>query len=146
MPLLPVPSLSFLQLDVYYLEVEGEYARFEARANSGDPRASDETAYVRQDTQVVLETPPWADEDELGVGSVESISFENSLVVPVVVPSPQLLPRGTPGVGDMWQSANLDVPREQCSTAWNDVGASFEPDEQDECISDEIDLELPVGG
>ncbi len=149
LPLLPVPSLSFLQLDIYYLEVQGEYARFEVRANSGDPAASDETTYVRQDTRVSFETPPWADQDELVVGSVEPIGFENSLVVPVVVPSPQLLPRGTPGVGDMWQSTNLDVPREECSTAWDDVGASFEPDEQgesDECISDEIDLELPVGG
>ncbi|SDK90234.1 DUF7286 family protein [Natronorubrum texcoconense] len=149
LPLLPVPSLSFLQLDVYSLEVQGEYARFEVRANSGDPAASDETTYVRQDTRVSLETPPWADQDELAVGSVEPIGFENRLVVPVVVPSPQLLPRGTPGVGDMWQSTTLDVPREECSTAWNDVGASFEPDEQgesDECISDETELELPVGG
>ncbi|WP_440772657.1 DUF7286 family protein [Natronorubrum sp. DTA28] len=147
LPLLPVPSLSFLQLDVYSLEVQGEYARFEVRANSGDPAASDETAYVRQDKEVSLETPPWADQDELAVGSVEPIGFENRLVVPVIVPSPQLLPRGTPGVGDMWQSTTLDVPREECSTAWNDVGASFEPDERDgpaDCISDEIDAALPV--
>ncbi|WP_440767345.1 DUF7286 family protein [Natronorubrum sp. DTA7] len=149
LPLLPIPSVSFLQLDVYSLEVQGEYARFEVRANSGDPAISDETTYVRQDTRVSLETPPWADQDELAVGAVEPIGFENRLAVPVVVPSPQLLPRGTPGVGDMWQSTTLDVPREECSTAWNDVGASFESNEQgesDECISDETDLELPVGG
>ncbi|ELZ08765.1 hypothetical protein C478_17806 [Natrinema thermotolerans DSM 11552] len=138
-PLMPWPSLFYLQLDAYYLDVQGEYARFEVRATDGDPTSATGLTYVRQDTEATIDTPAWATKDELAVGSVETISFENELVVPIVVPSPQLLTKGSPGVGDTWRYGASNSPQKDCSTAWNEVGAGFE--NSSSCISSG---ELPV--
>ncbi|WMT06557.1 hypothetical protein NP511_14320 [Natrinema thermotolerans] len=132
-PLMPWPSLFYLQLDAYYLEVQGEYARFEVRSTDGDPTGATGLTYVRQDTEATVDTPTWAAQDELAVGSVEPISFENELVIPIIVPSPQLLTKGTPGVGDTWRYKASNSPQKNCSTAWNEVGAGFE--NSSSCIS-----------
>jgi|GEM_PF-1175096 hypothetical protein len=143
-PLMPWPSLFYLQLDAYYLEVQGEYARFEVRANSGDPTSSSEMTYIREDTDVTIETPTWAKENELTVGSIEPISFDNNLVIPIVVPSPQLMAMGSPGVGDTWRYKSSKSPRQECSTTWNSVGASFESNGKNNCIAKEASGSLPV--
>ncbi|QLK27249.2 hypothetical protein HYG81_06505 [Natrinema zhouii] len=143
-PLMPWPSLFYLQLDAYYLEVQGEYARFEVRANSGDPTSSSEMTYVREDTDVTIETPTWAEEKELTVGSVEPISFDNNLVIPIVVPSPQLMAKGSLGVGDTWRYKSSKSPRQECSTTWNNVGASFNGGNKNNCIAKEASDSLPV--
>ncbi|MFB1065796.1 hypothetical protein [Natrinema sp. H-ect4] len=133
-PLMPWPSLFYLQLDAYYLEVQGEYARFEVRSNSGDPTNTGEMAYVRQNLNVAIDTPPWAKADELAVGSVESISFDNTLVIPIVVPSPQLIAKGSPGVGDTWRYKKSNSPQEECTVGWNNTGPN--PDTTNtNCIS-----------
>jgi hypothetical protein len=142
-PLMPWPSLFYLQLDAYYLAIQGEYARFEVRANSGDPTSTSGMTYVRQDTDVAIDTPSWAKKDELVAGSVEPISFDNNLVIPIVVPSPQLLAKGSPGVGDTWRYKTSNSPQEDCSVAWNSTGPSFETN-SNECISDKATGSLPV--
>ncbi|MGQ3411036.1 DUF7286 family protein [Natrinema sp. LN54] len=143
-PLMPWPSLFYLQLDSYYLEVQGEYARFKVRTNSGNPTSSGEMTYTSQETKITMDTPSWAEQEELAVGSVEPISFNSSLVVPIVVPSPQLLAKGTPGVGDTWKYRDTDSPREDCSPTWENIGASFQKKENTPCISDEKAGTLPV--
>ncbi|OLZ40016.1 hypothetical protein A6E15_03040 [Natrinema saccharevitans] len=125
-PLMPWPSLFYLQLDAYYLEIQGEYARFELRATDGEPTSATGLTYVRQDTETTIDVPSRADQDELAVGSVEPISFENELVVPIIVPSPQLLTKGSPGVGDPWRYKSSNSPQKNCSRGWNEVGAGFE--------------------
>lgn len=143
-PLMPWPSLFYLQLDSYYIEVQGEYARFEVRTNSGNPANSGEMTYSLQESKITIDTPSWAEQEELAVGSVESISFNNSLVIPIVVPSPQLLAKGTPGVGDTWKYGNTDSPREDCTSTWENIGSNFQKNEDTQCISDKKAGSLPL--
>ncbi|MDQ2049551.1 hypothetical protein RBH26_03555 [Natronolimnohabitans sp. A-GB9] len=116
-PVIPWPPLFYLQVDAWEIELEGEYVRFEAEATSGDPSTAGSTTYVREDKQVTLGTPGGS---ELELGSTEPISYENNQTILVVVPAPQFLPQGAPGVGDT-QFAT-DVPGEQRSPLWDDVG------------------------
>ncbi|MFA9502556.1 hypothetical protein ACERIM_07200 [Natrinema sp. H-ect1] len=143
-PLMPWPPLFYLQLDAYYVGVQGEYARFEVRATDGDPTSATGLTYVRQDTETTIETPTRAAQDELTVGSVEPISFENELVVPVIVPSPQLVTKGSPGVGDMWRYRNINSPREHCSEGWKNAGTKYDMNNGQGCISDDATQPLPV--
>jgi hypothetical protein len=64
-------------------------------------------------------------------------------VIPIVVPSPQLLAKGSPGVGDTWRYKTSNSPQEDCSVAWNSTGPSFETN-SNECISDKATGSLPV--
>ncbi|ELY48201.1 DUF7286 family protein [Natronorubrum sulfidifaciens] len=116
-PLIPWPPLFYLQVDAWQIELEGEYARFEVEATSGDPSVTDSTTYVREDKAVTLETP---DGDELGLGSTDPISYENTQTILAVVPAPQFLPQGAPGVGDNQHGGN--APGEMCSPFWDDTG------------------------
>ncbi|WP_083902788.1 DUF7286 family protein [Natrinema versiforme] len=135
LPLMPWPSLFYLQLDAYYVDLQGEYARFEVRTTNGDPTNSNQMSYARQDSEVTIETASWADQDELTVGTVEPISFENTLLIPIVVPSPQLLAQGSPGVGDTWRYGNSGATRQSCSKGWNKSGPSFTESDSNKCIT-----------
>ncbi|QCS41605.1 hypothetical protein [Natrinema versiforme] len=135
-PLLPWPSLFYLQLDAYYVKIQGEYARFEVRSNAGSPTTNDGMTYVQQASKVTIETPSWADQEDLAVGSVEPISFANDLVIPIIAPSPQLMSMGSPGVGDTWRYKGSDSPQEKCSVAWKNTGPNFNK-ESSSCISKE---------
>lgn len=108
-PLIPWPPLFYLQVDAWQIELEGEYARFEVEATSGDPSVTDATTYIREDKHVTLETP---DGNKLELGSTDPISYENSQTILVVVPAPQFLPQGAPGVGDNQQGG--DAPGQLC--------------------------------
>ena len=125
-PLIPWPPLFYLQVDVWHIDIEGEYARFEVESTSSDPSVTDSTTYVREDKDVMLETP---DGDEVELGSTDPVSYENGQTILVVVPAPQFLPQGAPGVGDAFAA-----PGEQCSPLWKELGPDFgednpEPDE-----------------
>ncbi|SFC64896.1 hypothetical protein SAMN05444422_11328 [Halobiforma haloterrestris] len=114
-PVIPWPQFFFLQLDAWQVDVRGEYARFEVRATSGDGPRTDSTTYVREDKAVYIDATN-AD-GEVKAGSVEPIAFENSVPVVTFVPSPQLLPRGSPGVGNLNSTGHV-------SENWNETGPS----------------------
>jgi len=127
-PLIPWPPLFYLQLDVWHIDVEGEYARFEVEATSSDPSVTDSTTYVREDKDVVLETP---DGDDIQLGSTDPVSYENGQTILVIVPAPQFLPSGAPGVGD-----GFSAPGEMCSPLWDEIGPDFGEDdpEPEQCL------------
>ncbi len=120
-PLIPWPPLFYLQVDVWHIDVEGEYARFEVESTSSDPSVTDSTTYVREDKDVMLETP---DGDEVEIGSTEPITYDNSQSILVVVPAPQFMPQGAPGVGN-----SFSTPNEQCSPLWEETGPDFGEDD-----------------
>ncbi|SDQ18680.1 DUF7286 family protein [Natronobacterium texcoconense] len=115
-PVIPWPQFFFLQLDAWQVEVQGEYARFEVKSTSGDGSSTDSTTYVREDKDVHLDVRP---ETELEAGSVEAIEFENSVPVVAFVPSPTLLTRGSPGIGNIGTDENQSV-------TWESTGPEFE--------------------
>ncbi len=131
-PLIPWPPLFYLQLDVWHIDVEGEYARFEVEATSSDPSVTDSTTYVREDKDVVLETP---EGDDVELGSTDPVSYDNGQTILVVVPAPQFLPSGAPGVGD--NILGGDAPGEMCSPLWDEIGPDFgedDPEPEEDCL------------
>ncbi|SEH15372.1 hypothetical protein SAMN04487967_2045 [Natronorubrum sediminis] len=127
-PLIPWPPLFYLQVDAWEVELEGEYTRFEVQATSGDPSSTGTTTYVREDKDVSLETPSGS---ELELGSSDAISYENSQTIMAVVPAPQFMPQGAPGVGD---NEYGEAPGEACSEFWNDVGADAKTNSGENCF------------
>lgn len=118
-PLIPWPPLFYLQVDAWEVELEGEYTRFEVQATSGDPSSTDTTTYIREDKDVLLETPGGS---ELELGSSDAISYENGQTIMTVVPAPQFMPQGAPGVGDNELGS---APGEECSSLWGEVGSNY---------------------
>ncbi|AFZ72553.1 DUF7286 family protein [Natronobacterium gregoryi] len=114
-PVIPWPKFFFLQLDAWQVEVEGEYARFKTRTTSGDGSSTDSTTYVRENKDVYLEAEA---NIEVEAGSVEAIEFKNSVPVVAFVPSPKVLTRGSPGIGDIGKSENK-------TETWNGVGPNL---------------------
>ncbi|MFA9426584.1 hypothetical protein [Natronorubrum sp. A-ect3] len=131
-PLIPWPPLFYLQVDAWEIELEGEYARFEVEATSDDPSKVGSTTYVREDKDVTLETP---DGTDLKLGSTDPISYENGQSILVVVPAPQFLPQGAPGVGDNQHAGG--APDKKCSPLWEATGPDFRDEdpepEKEEC-------------
>lgn len=120
LPIAPIPGYWFATANVWDVEIEGEYARFELRAASGTPARSGGTTYVRDAGRgpVSLEGPGAVDHP---VGTTDPVSFSSRTVVLVVVPA------GSVGVGDRAGD------RTECSATWPDVG----PDPHDpSCRSD----------
>jgi len=120
-PLVPWPGYWFATVSVYSVAVEGEYARFTARASVGD--AGTETIYVRDDRTVSLSVGG----ESRRVGRVEPIAVSAKTPLVVVVPSFSKLPRGRPGVGDAPGIADGSPGQETvvgCSGSWGAVGPS----------------------
>jgi hypothetical protein len=90
MPLLPLPNLWFATVNLWEIDVEGEYARFEVTASQGGPETATATSYVREDMPVAVEIAG----ERRRLGRVEPIDFEGKSVLIVVVPP------GGIGVGD----------------------------------------------
>jgi len=131
-PLLPWPSLFFLQLDVWTVDTEGEYARFEVRTTSTSSASSTEgTVYVREHSDVSVET----EDGTIGVGTVEPVGIDTSVTIPVIVPSPQLYASGAPGVGEFWTFDQANHDPEGCSDAWDQVGPEYQAGNQDRCYN-----------
>jgi hypothetical protein len=106
MPVLPVPSYWVATANVWDIQVNGEYARFEVTANMGSPETGGKTTYVREERTV---TPEIGDESRV-LGTVEPIEFSGRSALVVVVPP------GGVGVGDR------DDDGPDCSPTWPVTG------------------------
>jgi len=106
MPILPLPGYWYATVNVWDVEVNAEYARFEATANMGSPERGGTTTYVREDLTVTREIAGAT----RTLGSVESIDFSGRSVLVVVVPP------GGIGVGDR------DDEEPECSPTWPVAG------------------------
>jgi len=118
LPLLPLPTHWYATMNVWDIEVAGEYARFEASANMGTPEHTTATAYVRENMTV---THDIAGEPRT-LGSVEPINFSGRSHLVVITP------RGV-GVGDR------DEENPECSPHFPIVG-EFDGDEEPQCGPD----------
>lgn len=131
-PLLPWPPLFYLQTDVWRVEVEGEYSRFEVRGTSGDAASTEGTTLVRESRDVEVAG--------VQAGAVEPINFSNTVYVVVLVPSPSLMPQGAPGVGDEWRYTGEDFY--DCTPTWDQTGPGYTDPQGQSCgpvIEDVID-------
>lgn len=106
MPLLPVGNLWFATVNLWDIEVEGEYARFEASANVGSAGSTSGMNYVREDKPVEREIAG----EKRQLGTTEPIAFSGRSALVVAVPP------GGLGVGDR----NNEDP--ECSPTWPIVG------------------------
>ncbi len=106
MPIMPVPGSWYVTTNVWDIEIEGEYARFELQASSGTPATVGGTTYVRDGKSVRLES----DGIIHTIGHAEPISFSSRTIVLVVVPP------GKIGVGDRTGE------RTECSATWPNAG------------------------
>jgi len=95
-PLIPWPGYWYATLSSWRIQMQGEYARFETTTTTSNPTTSSPTTYVRDERPVELEI----DGQMTSAGRVDPISFNSTTLVVVVVPSAQVLPRGSPGIGD----------------------------------------------
>jgi len=105
MPLLPVPGYWYATMNVWDVEVAGEYARFEVRANVGSPTRPTATTYVRENQTVAVDIAG----DSRRLGSIEPIDFTSRSVLIVLTPT------GV-GVGDR------DGENPECSPTFPEVG------------------------
>ena len=90
LPLLPVPGMWKATVNVWDVEADGKYARFELKANMSAPGRTSTTTYVRENSTV---------EHKIGgekqtLGGVDPIEFDGRSMLVVVVPP------GGLGVGD----------------------------------------------
>ena len=103
LPAAPVPGYWYATLNVWSVDVRGEYARFAVAAPRGPPGES--VVYVREKGTVRLD---WdGDGQREVVGRTTPVAFETETVVVVVVPP------GPPGVGD--RGGN----RDETSPGWS---------------------------
>lgn len=114
LPITPVPGYWIATVNVWDIEVEGEYARFELQASSGTSSSVGGTTYVRDSDLVQIESN---DGTTHTVGKTEPITFSSRTMVLIVVPP------GGVGVGDRTGD------RTECSDTWPDVGQ--DPDSQE---------------
>ncbi|WP_436901833.1 DUF7286 family protein [Halovenus halobia] len=106
MPVLPVPGQWYATVNVWTIDVHGEYARFEVSANMGTPETATATTYVREDRDVELQIAG----ESRDVGSVDEVDFEEKSVLIVAVPP------GGIGVGDR------DGKGPECSPTYPETG------------------------
>jgi hypothetical protein len=103
LPVAPVPGYWYATVNVWSVEVRGEYARFAVSAPQGPPGES--VAYVREAGTVEFD---WDEDGESEVvGRTAPVSFQAGTTVVVVVPP------GPPGVGDR------DGTRDETSAGWS---------------------------
>jgi hypothetical protein len=113
LPLLPIPGYWYATMNVWDIEVEGEYARFEASANMGTPEQTTTTTYVRENMTVRKDIA--GETRTLGRVTPINLSGRSHLVV--------ITPPGV-GVGDR------DDENPECSPQFPHVG-EYDPDEDD---------------
>lgn len=105
-PLLPVPGYWFATMNVWSVEAQGTYARFEVTANMGTPDTTTATSYVRENQSVELDIAG----ERRSIGSVRPIEFSTRSILVVVVPP------GGIGVGDR------GIEDVECSSTWPRTG------------------------
>ncbi|MFA9515857.1 hypothetical protein ACERIT_01320 [Halopenitus sp. H-Gu1] len=89
LPVTPVPGYWYATVNVWHVEVAGEYPRFELRADVGPP--DEEFRYVRADRPSTIDL----EGDPVTLGYSEPIRFRTDTTVVIAVPP------GPPGVGDV---------------------------------------------
>jgi len=92
-PLAPVPGYWYATMNVWHVEVRGEYARFGVRVSQGRPTTpGGEFVYARDGGRVTLDVDDDGSDERLGRST--EVDFSASSTVMVVVPP------GRTGVGD----------------------------------------------
>ena len=112
LPLLPLPTMWVATMNVWNIDADGRYARFEVEANVSAPGRATSTTYVRENRTVELEV----DGGSHTLGAVEPIEFDGRSVLVVVVPP------GGVGVGDR------DDENPECTETYPVVGPFDEAD------------------
>jgi hypothetical protein len=90
LPVSPVPGYWYATVNVWTVEVSGQYARFAVSAPQGPP--GEAVRYVREDAAVRMDAD--GDGEAELLGRTAPVAFETGTTVVVVVPP------GPPGVGD----------------------------------------------
>jgi hypothetical protein len=106
LPLLPLPSHWVATMNLWDIDADGQYARFELVANMSAPGRATSTTYVRENTTVTLDVGG----EERTLGRVEPIGFDGRSLLVVVVPP------GGIGVGDR------DDENPECTETYPVVG------------------------
>ncbi len=117
MPIMPIPGSWYVTANVWDIEVEGEYARFELQASSGTPVTVGGTTYIRDGEPVQLK----GDDTTHTIGHAEPISFSSRTMVLIVVPP------GRIGVGDRTGE------RTECSATWPNAGDVNQDSQEADC-------------
>jgi hypothetical protein len=103
LPVAPMPGYWYATINVWDVEVRGQYARFTVRARTGDPTDPDAAvAYSRDGAVVRFDTDDDGIEERLGRN--DPVDFEQRTVVVIAVP-----PNGN-GVGDVDGNADERSP------------------------------------
>ena len=109
LPVAPVPGYWYATINVWDVEVRGQYARFTVRARTGGPTDPDAAvAYSRDGAAVRFDTDDDGDRERLGWN--DPVDFEQRTAVVVAVP-----PNGN-GVGD------VDGNADERSAGWPTPG------------------------
>lgn len=108
LPVAPVPGLWYGTVNVWHVEVAGEYARFAVRVPRGTPDVPGGFRYVRDGHAVALDVDGDGTPERLGTS--ERVSFSTSTLVGVAVPP------GSRGVGD------VDGQADERSPGWPSPG------------------------
>ncbi len=90
LPILPFPTHWVATMNLWNVDADGQYARFEVEANMSAPGRATSTTYVRENTTVDLDIAGGS----RTVGAVEPVGFDGRSLLVVVVPP------GGIGVGD----------------------------------------------
>ena len=90
LPILPFPTHWVATMNLWNVDADGQYARFEVAANMSAPGRGTSTTYVRENTTVELDIAGMS----RTVGAVEPVGFDGRSLLVVVVPP------GGIGVGD----------------------------------------------
>jgi hypothetical protein len=106
MPLLPLPTMWVATMNLWHIDADGQYARFEVAANMSAPGRATSTTYVRENTSVVQRIAG----ANRTLGRVEPIDFDGRSLLVVVVPP------GGIGVGDR------DDENPECTETYPVVG------------------------
>lgn len=103
LPVAPVPGYWYATINVWDVEVRGQYARFTVRARTGGPADPDAAiAYSRDGEAVRFDTDDDGDRERLGWN--DPVDFEQRTAVVIAVP-----PNGN-GVGDVDGNADERSP------------------------------------
>jgi len=113
LPVLPVPTMWVATMNIWDIDADGQYARFEVAANMSAPGRATSTTYVRENTTVETEIAG----ESRRLGRVEPIDFDGRSLLVVVVPP------GGIGVGDR------DDEDPECTETYPAVGG-FEQTER----------------
>ncbi|MFP8956145.1 hypothetical protein ACLI4Y_05410 [Natrialbaceae archaeon A-CW3] len=117
LPITPIPGYWVATANVWDVNVDAEYARFEVSANTGTPMSTAGTTYVREDANVTVEIG----DKQAVLGANTPIAFDGQSVVVVVVPP------GGQGVGDR------TGVRTKCTETWPESGSLEKYDGRNGC-------------